>query len=669
MKGVLCFTCATASILGLLHSVRCSEPCFIRTGFRKWKKAVGGGGRFGKHQASVCHKTATLALQNLQTAKNVSTLLSEQLSKNQRSAQKCLRLIFTTVGYLARQGVALRGHDESEGNFEQLLKCRSAGVPKLRTWFMKKKNKYTHHDIQEEILQLYGSEILRCILADAQKSQSYALIVDGTQDINRTEQESICIRLVDENLQPREEFMGFYAVDYTTGHMLASCIKDALTRFQLPLDKLRGQTYDGAANMCGAYNGCQAILCREQPLATYVHCSAHCSNLVASAVCSSSRMVRDSVQYVNDFGVLCNMSGNFKVLFAKIASSAHEGEEQLTAAPARSIKPLCPTRWLVRVPAINATLKQYQLILQTLDEAKANCRPEVSAKASGLLDRFQAGSTLLCLNMAEVVLAPLECLNRSLQSTAMTVAGMLKAAEAVRNELQNMRSDDNFGDLLAKVEKLITEMDLNPLVIPRPRKPPTRFSGPAEGFRASSVDEHYRVEFFTLIDVAVQQLNERLLECPGLLRYCQLEAALLSGKLNDDVNLYPELGDASSLQTQLNMFLSLPELRNSTNLTLDGCVQALKKMVPEMRAMFPNVESLVRLLLVNPASSATAERSFSALRRLKTYLRATCGQQRLNNLALCSVHKDIMDTLDVNKLMKDFVLSKHARVIFFGHIE
>ena len=86
--------------------------------------------------------------------------------------------------------------------------------------------------------------------------------------------------------------MGFYAVDSMTGHMLASCIKDALIRFQLPLDKLRGQTYDGAANMSGAYNGCQAILCCEQPLAMYVHCSAHCSNLVV-AVSSSSGMVRD----------------------------------------------------------------------------------------------------------------------------------------------------------------------------------------------------------------------------------------------------------------------------------------------------------------------------------------------------------------------------------------
>ena len=144
-------------------------------------------------------------------------------------SQECLRLVFTTAGYLARQGLALRGHDESEGNFKQLLKCRSASVPELRTWFMQKK-KYTHHTVQDEILQLYGCEILRCILADVQNSQSYAVIVDGTQDINRTEQESICIRLVDENLQPREEFMGFYAVDYTTGHMLASCIKDALIR-------------------------------------------------------------------------------------------------------------------------------------------------------------------------------------------------------------------------------------------------------------------------------------------------------------------------------------------------------------------------------------------------------------------------------------------------------
>ena len=79
------------------------------------------------------------------------------------------------------------------------------------------------------------------------------MIVDGTQDIQRTEQESIGIRWVDDDLEPHEDFVGFYAVDETTGREFANCVKDCLMRYQLPLEKLRRQTYDGATNMSGAY--------------------------------------------------------------------------------------------------------------------------------------------------------------------------------------------------------------------------------------------------------------------------------------------------------------------------------------------------------------------------------------------------------------------------------
>ena len=86
--------------------------------------------------------------------------------------------------------------------------------------------------------------------------------------------------------------------------------------------------------------------------------------------------------------------------------------------------------------------------------------------------------------------------------------------------------------------------------------------------------------------------------------------------------------------------------------------------------MFPQVEALIRLLLVNPASSATAERSFSSLRRLKTYLRSTCGLLRLNNLAICHVHKDLVDEDEVNvdELMQEFILCRDTRGVVFGHI-
>jgi hypothetical protein len=45
---------------------------------------------------------------------------------------------------------------------------------------------------------------------------------------------------------------------------------------------------------------------------------------------------------------------------------------------------------------------------------------------------------------------------------------------------------------------------------------------------------------------------------------------------------------------------------------------------------------------------ASAERSFSKLKLLKNYLRLTISQERLNGLAMCSIEKDILDTIDLN---------------------
>ena len=50
--------------------------------------------------------------------------------------------------------------------------------------------------------------------------------------------------------------------------------------------------------------------------------------------------------------------------------------------------------------------------------------------------------------------------------------------------------------------------------------------------------------------------------------------------------------------------------------------------------MFPEFSNVVHILAVIPATSCSAERPFSALRRLKTYLPSTMGQQRVSNTAL-----------------------------------
>ena len=73
-------------------------------------------------------------------------------------------------------------------------------------------------------------------------------------------------------------------------------------------------------------------------------------------------------------------------------------------------------------------------------------------------------------------------------------------------------------------------------------------------------------------------------------------------------------------------------------------------MNPEVRHLFPYVEVLVRLLLLSPATSCTAERSFSTLRRLKTLLRSTMTQRRLNVIAVCYTHhQEVLDSLSVTE--------------------
>lgn len=57
--------------------------------------------------------------------------------------------------------------------------------------------------------------------------------------------------------------------------------------------------------------------------------------------------------------------------------------------------------------------------------------------------------------------------------------------------------------------------------------------------------------------------------------------------------------------------------------------------------MYPIVSKLLQILITLPVTTASGERTFSTLRRLKTYLRNTTGQPRLNRMATLNINTDI----------------------------
>ena len=60
------------------------------------------------------------------------------------------------------------------------------------------------------------------------------------------------------------------------------------------------------------------------------------------------------------------------------------------------------------------------------------------------------------------------------------------------------------------------------------------------------------------------------------------------------------------------------------------------------------------------------ERSFSAMKRGKTYLRSTSGDSRLNHLMMLHVHKDRTDALTLVDVANDFVGEKENRKQLVG---
>ena len=89
-------------------------------------------------------------------------------------------------------------------------------------------------------------------------------------------------------------------------------------------------------------------------------------------------------------------------------------------------------------------------------------------------------------------------------------------------------------------------------------------------------------------------------------------------------------------------FTSIEEVRN----------YLIAKETPS--GMFRVCKCLLKLLMIRPTSSVAFERRFSGLRRIKTWLRSTMSQERLNELLMCHIHPSILYDCSIDERMDNF---------------
>jgi len=220
-----------------------------------------------------------------------------------------------------------------------------------------------------------------------------------------------------------------------TGDTLASLICDAMLCLGLPVKNLRGQCYDDAANMSGRFQGVQVKIGQKQPLALYIHCSNHCLNLALQDCGKKVPLVRNTLQFVNEVGVLIRNSAKRLGQFRHFAP--------LLDVVCSALCPLCPTRWTVRVKAITDVIDSYPVLLRTLEEI-ASSTADAVVSVRGFLMNFEKREVVIGLLICFEVFAPTEQLSITLQRNYNSAAGVQDAVGVVLSMLRSI-TITNYG--------------------------------------------------------------------------------------------------------------------------------------------------------------------------------------------------------------------------------
>ena len=243
--------------------------------------------------------------------------------------------------------------------------------------------------------------------------------------------------------------------------------------------------------------------------------------------------------------------------------------------------------------------------------------------------------------------------------------------------LEGMRTDESFALFFELVSRSCESSSVSEPVLSRKRKVSGQFQvGMGEAVHSATVEEYYRLQYYECLDLAISGIRDCFRQ-PGYATYSNLESLLITAANKGDYGAYFQ--QVTSFYTDdINPVQLDAQLQNcgtwfSTDkprrVSLQDCLQYLRSLSDAQRSFFSEVCSVARLILVMPSTNATSERSFSAMRRLKTYLRSTMKQSRLNHVMLLHMDKERLDCLDLDIIGNEFVSGSEHCLRIFGNFK
>lgn len=558
---------------------------------------------FGKQRIDLLidtHKTFNINEHNKKVTKN----------------REILKRFIDVVCFLSKQELAFRGHDESsesvnKGNYIETLDLIRQ-YDQLLDSHLETSTVFsgTSALIQNDLIECVASIIETQIKNEIHDAEFVSIMLDETSDIQCKSQLSTVIRYVKEE-KVYERFIGF--TDVSADRSASGLFKhfEKIVETYNIAEKIVGQTYDGASVMAGDINGLKTRVLEKYPRAIFTHCYAHVLNLV----------LQQSLSGIKECRLFFQTLTGLSAFFSKSSKRVNALQEFIQ----RKLPSIAPTRWNFTSRLTN-TVSHYRTALidffENIIELPEIWNSETIVQSQGFISFLRNADTVFLLEVCSNIFTFTDTLYDILQSKTYDILYCNNKIEETTKFLIHERNHD-FDNVWKK------SFELKEIEITR---------------RKNRNKEYYKRLYNEIYDYIYNQLNDRFASFKNLYYFELLRPEEYSNHKNKFPEkcfkklqeMYRDLFDFIKLRSELTVLYRSADFEN----------KPIHVLLPflynnDLTMGFSEIFKLVKLILTIPYSTAQVERSFSTLKRIKSFNRSTQEQDRLSHLALISIEKEL----------------------------
>ena len=447
---------------------------------------------------------------------------------------------------------------------------------------------------------------------------------------------------------PVEHFIEIVPMKRADAESIHSALVECLREKGMPLNKIIGMGFNGAATFSGNRTGVQTRLKEQSPHAIFVHCRCHQLQLA----CVQAANATAGIKHVY---VTLTTLWKFFHFSPKRAQSLKEVQKVLDLPELKVVKP-SDTRWLAHERCVKAVKASYTAIVTSLEHIyQESHEPE----SLGLKKALCKKSTISAVYLLDYVLPQLAKLSKALQTEKLDLSVVSSVVEATIQSIDDavlpaanwvLELLEDCDDLQTATEVMLTQQDITsfqdnvgkPFVALVKENIANRFSSSKDIITSFSIFDPKKVPAPTSVDLTSygEDSISTLIDHYG---------KDLQGKTVEGIAFEKAAIISRDVQTEWKTYRQMMSKQPKEDMTAQLKELAINDTII---ALLPNLHKLAVIFLSLPVATASVERSFSQMKMIKTRLRNRIGELSLSNLMKIAIESpDTLSDNDVEEIV------------------